>query len=110
MRCHPLLLIGMLGLIPFSLHADAAIANEDEGCSVGPQRSSIEFSHREPGGIGYPDGYTSMRYFGATPLGSQSFIPFLDLRAHLFNSAKWAANAGRGARYVFNSAALGFNA
>jgi len=59
---------------------------------------SITAAHKEPGGIGYKKGYTSLGVL-ISPKDYRWIVPFLDVRAHLFNDGKWAANAGAGIRY-----------
>lgn len=59
----------------------------------------LSIKHREPGGIGYPRGYTSLDLF-YTPSITENLYGFFDLRGHIFNDGKWAANAGIGARYL----------
>lgn len=71
----------------------------------------FEIRHREPGGIGYDDGYTSGELF-FSPMWNHDCQPFADLRIHLLNNGRWAGNAGAGFRYQFfdRALALGLNA
>ena len=55
----------------------------------------FELRHREPGGIGYNEGYTSGELF-FSPMWNDDFQPFADLRIHLLNNGRWAGNAGAG--------------
>lgn len=60
-----------------------------------------EFSlyHTTGKGPGYRCGYTTLQLDAAFYKGEAAFQPFTDLRVHLFNNGKWAANAGIGGRY-----------
>lgn len=55
--------------------------------------------HVEGKGLGYAEGYTSIGAFYAVPDLCETFIPFADLRGHIFNDSKFAATAGFGLRY-----------
>ena len=76
----------------------------------GPQPMRIAAKHIEPGGIGYNQGYTTLEGFFSPikPLGD-AWVPFLDLRGHIFNDGRPAANAGMGVRYVACSRVWGLN-
>ncbi len=66
-----------------------------------PPPLSFEVAHIEGKGIGYQTGYTSADFFLALPDSFQhSWVPFADLRGHVFDNGKLAANAGLGLRYV----------
>jgi hypothetical protein len=52
------------------------------------------FRHIEGGGIGYNHGYTTFEAFLAPGPESFRVMPFVDLRGHVFNDGKMAANAG----------------
>lgn len=60
-------------------------------------------------GIGYDHGYTTVETFLAPNPTSHTFIPFLDLRGHVFNDGKMAANAGIGLRKSLNCTVYGLN-
>ncbi len=60
---------------------------------------SFNLSHIEGKGLGYNTGYTSADLFYALPGVMSNFIPFVDLRGHLLDDGKWAANGGLGVRY-----------
>lgn len=74
-----------------------------------PFRSSL--SHTEGKWFDVDIGYTSFDGFVALGLGYQdAIIPFLDIRGHVFNDGKWAANVGGGLRYAIDSKSIvGFN-
>lgn len=76
-----------------------------------PQPMRIAARHIETGGIGYSQGYTTLEGFFSPvrPFGD-AWVPFLDLRGHLFNNGKPAANAGIGLRYLTCSRVWGANA
>jgi hypothetical protein len=54
--------------------------------------------HNEARGIGYDNGYTTLEAFGIYDGCGTHFMPFADVRAHLFNDGKWAGNVGIGER------------
>jgi hypothetical protein len=66
--------------------------------------------HIEAGGVGYNKGYTTLEAFLATDPSDWSVMPFLDLRGHVFNDGKLAANAGLGARATLGCRVYGLNA
>jgi hypothetical protein len=66
--------------------------------------------HIEAGGVGYNKGYTTLETFLATDPSNWSVMPFLDLRGHVFNDGKLAANAGLGARATLGCRVYGLNA
>ena len=66
--------------------------------------------HIDPGGIGYNQGYTTLEGFFPLYNGWDSWVLFLDARAHIFNNGRPACNAGLGTRYLTQSRAWGLNA
>lgn len=68
---------------------------------------SIGARHIENKGFGYNTGYTTLETFFAFPIGYSAVVPFIDLRGHLFNDGKWAANGGIGARTLQGSRIYG---
>lgn len=68
----------------------------------------ITIRHIDPHGIGYNQGYTTLEAFFAFTNGS-CYLPFLDVRGHIFNNGKPAANAGFGVRYLGSSRIWGIN-
>lgn len=78
-----------------------------EGSLLELSRASIR--HIEGGGIGYSQGYTTLDVFSATEPELFSATSFLDLRGHLFDNGKWAANAGFGTRKIFGCRSYGVN-
>lgn len=69
-----------------------------KGSEALPER--IGLSHTEGSGLGYSIGYSSLDLFLSQPLFNQTVVPFIDLRGHLFNNGKYAANAGFGLRFL----------
>jgi hypothetical protein len=59
--------------------------------------------HNEANGIGYKDGYTTLEAFGIYDGWGSGFMPFVDLRGHVFNNGKLAGNVGIGERTLFTS-------
>lgn len=92
------------------LTAQNANIENEELCPITSRVDRLSVSHREGGGIGYNKGYTSFDAFFSMP--SNNYFPFFDLRAHVFNDGKWAANAGFGVRKLLNNSPwiLGANA
>ncbi|MGH2612203.1 MAG: inverse autotransporter beta domain-containing protein, partial [Rhabdochlamydiaceae bacterium] len=64
--------------------------------------------HIEGKGIGYEKGYTSLDLLFA--LNNDRYIPFLDVRGHVFDDGKLAANAGIGLRSLWGCRSYGINA
>lgn len=74
-----------------------------QACEPDIQPYQIQVRHLEWEGIGYKEGYTTLQGFIA-PMQWGNYIPFFDLRGHVFNNGKFAANTGLGLRYIFDSA------
>lgn len=63
-------------------------------------------------GLGWRRGYTSAGvFFTPSYFANSRFVPFLDVRGHIFNNGKGAANVGLGLRYIISSwnTVLGIN-
>lgn len=76
-----------------------------------PRPMRITVRHIEAGGIGYNQGYTTLEgFFSPSKPFLDRCIPFLDVRGHVFNGGKYAANAGAGMRYLRSSRVWGWNA
>ncbi len=65
-----------------------------------PCPEHISVSHTEGKGLGYSKGYSSLDVFWSQPYASKKVVPYVDLRGHIFNDGKYAANAGFGFRYL----------
>ncbi len=76
-------------------------------CGKKPSPMHVTVRHIDPGGIGYNHGYTTLEGFFA--LHETSYVPFIDLRGHVFNDGRFAANAGFGLRWVSGCRSYGFN-
>ena len=77
--------------------ATLAQASGKSSCCNEIKHMRIDARHIEAEGIGYNQGYTTLETFLA-PDNDAVLVPFLDLRAHVFNNGKFAANAGVGGR------------
>lgn len=106
----------LLGCLLFNvLYAETAQGQEklsseiDEYAQSSIRTNRIQISHVEGPGIGYHEGYTSIKTFLTSRHESQ-WMPFWDLRAHLFNNEKLAANMGGGVRYRSDKRGLVFGA
>ena len=75
--------------------------------SKNPQSFRFSARHREANGIGYNQGYTSLDGFFIFE-SITNWYPFFDVRAHLFNNGKPAANLGFGLRYLPDTIAAVF--
>jgi hypothetical protein len=58
----------------------------------------VDVRHIESKGVGYNVGYTTLQGFGIYDGYGAAFMPFLDIRGHMFNNGKYAASAGIGER------------
>jgi hypothetical protein len=65
-----------------------------------PRAEHLSASHTEGKGQGYSKGYSSLDLFLSQPFSNRTLVPFLDLRGHIFNDGKYAANAGAGFRML----------
>ena len=74
--------------------------SDETSCIPGPRPELIRLRHIESKGLGYNKGYSSLDAFLTYPKWSGDFLPFVDLRGHVFNDGKTAANAGWGFRYL----------
>src|SRR5690348_1283897 len=70
---------------------------EESNCGRTPRPHRVEVKHLESKGIGYQEGYTSlMAFFPLVSSAEHRWIPYFDLRGHLFNDGEPAANVGLG--------------
>lgn len=94
-----------LGPIAFS----SIIYAQEDSCTSSVT-SRIGVRHKEPNGIGYNQGYSTLEIFGAPRyLTGVNVLPFIDARLHLFNDGRPAVNAGIGARYLKGNHVWGIN-
>ena len=91
------------GIASTSLYSQSA-------CFEGPLPYRVTGRHIEAKGIGYDQGYTSLDLF-LSPSDPYfcNWIPFLDLRGHIFDNGDPAANAGVGMRYIEGNSVFGAN-
>ncbi|MDR3624109.1 MAG: inverse autotransporter beta domain-containing protein [Chlamydiales bacterium] len=82
--------------------ASIAIANE-------PQHMRAGVRHIEGKGVGYNTGYTTIETFLAPSPQEFPTLPFVDLRGHIFDDGRWAANGGCGVRSWIGSRIYGLN-
>jgi hypothetical protein len=76
--------------VPFFLNAET---------TTDPIRVSAR--HIESKGIGYSQGYTTLEaFYASTEACGGTWIPFLDVRGHIFNNGRAAINSGVGIRYI----------
>jgi len=73
---------------------------EQKECLKANNPHRLELKHIESKGIGYNQGYSSLDAFFTGKEGD--YIPFVDLRGHVFNDGKWGTNVGVGTRYIFD--------
>ncbi len=103
-------LSSLFALTLCSVNADDFTRSRSDKCCVEqtplPMRASVRYT--SPFGIGYKQGYSTLEGFFSQIY--QEWIPFLDLRGHVFDNGKLACNAGIGARYLEGSRVWGFNA
>ena len=81
-----------------------------EYCSRDTQYLRTAVRHIEAGGIGYNKGYTTFDAFLALNPETCTLMPFVDLRGHVFDNGKGAANVGFGLRQIIGSKIYGINA
>ncbi len=96
-----------------ALCAVAYASHEETVCGESKKPIRITARHIEANGVGYDQGYTTVEGFltSTHPFGKwEQWVPFLDLRGHVFNNGKMAANAGLGCRYIASSTVFGVNA
>lgn len=84
----------VLALCAFSLEVMAY------DCCLLPFLGEVRIRHLEPKGLGYTKGYSSLDLQVMAHNQLCGFTPVLDLRGHIFNDGKLAANAGVGLRFL----------
>lgn len=97
-----------IALTPFLLNAAMPAKNtqsqttENGECLSPLHVMHADVRHTESKGVGYNKGYTTLEWFGIYDC-NPNFMPFLDLRGHVFNDGQLAANVGLGERTVMSS-------
>lgn len=87
-----------IGLFSLGLCCVSGFAEEQT-----PRPEHVSASHTEGKGLGYSKGYSSLDLFLSQPFSSRTMVFFTDLRGHVFNDGKYAANAGMGFRVLTRS-------
>jgi hypothetical protein len=107
LRCIVVLCLGLFALswevVASDAHHTTKECSPDLSPGLHPER--VRLSHIEGRGIGYNRGYSSLDLFFTVPTHQNHVVPFLDLRGHIFNNGKLAANAGLGVRWLTPSIA-----
>jgi hypothetical protein len=85
-----------------SQQQDSYTQSQDSECHSPYHRMHVGVRHTEARGVGYEEGYTTVEGFGIYD-HNPYFMPFLDLRGHVFNNGKLAGNVGIGERTVIPS-------
>jgi hypothetical protein len=94
-----------------SRQLDGTSFHQSEEKCQGPRPLWASMRYTTPEGIGYKSGYTTVEGFFAFKTSlKDAWVPFLDLRGHVFDNGKLAANAGLGLRYIARSRVYGMNA
>jgi trimeric autotransporter adhesin len=94
----------------FATGKSPASSLETDECTEGKRHYRWAVRHIEKGGIGYNQGYTTLEGFFAPDPDQWTLMPFLDLRGHVFDNGKMAANTGAGIRGIWGCRAYGLNA
>jgi hypothetical protein len=79
-----------------------SLNHQETSCQTPFNVMHVDVRHTESKGVGYKDGYTTIEGFGIYDR-CPSFMPFLDLRGHVFNDGKLAGNVGLGERSCLSS-------
>ncbi len=102
-------------LLALGLHASDVRAKDlsqktPPSCGNSPRPMRLTLRHIEGEGVGYNQGYTTLEGFFAPLMPwKDHWVPFLDLRGHVFNNGKFAANTGIGMRYLTDTRIWGAN-
>ena len=97
-------------LISFDSTEKTEAEQKASDCGKGPRHNRLNVSYTSPKGIGYNTGYTTLAgFFAPNHFYKDAWIPFLDIRGHVFDNGKFAANAGVGLRYLESSRVWGGN-
>jgi len=86
--------------LTLSLLALTALTAQECCDMCGPDTIVVSAQHRFGRGVGYKHGYSSLDFFFAPAEQGCWGLPFFDVRGHVFDNGKWAANAGLGWRYL----------
>ncbi len=72
-------------------------------CRSSFHKMNAGIRHTERRGVGYQTGYTTLEGFFNITDRNSSFIPFVDLRGHVFDDGRFAGNVGIGERTALTS-------
>jgi trimeric autotransporter adhesin len=109
-KIFPCIALSVSVLFQQTLFCAQSTERSKEDCGAVEHAERVTLRHIEAGGIGYNKGYSTLEGFFTNPHSLKtSVIPFVDLRGHVFNDGKFAANAGAGVRYL-TSRVWGLNA
>ncbi len=78
-------------------------------CKLGVYTKKAGLRYSQGAGVGYGHSYSTIEGFFSTDHCEGGWSPFLDLRGHMFNNLRYAANAGVGLRCTTHSIAWGIN-
>lgn len=113
MRTSPFFATSLLAcsiLTAFPWHPYKIASPSPKNCDIQVQPQWVDLRHIEANGVGYNQGYSTLEGFFTLPRSlDKNYIPFLNLRGHIFNDGKLAANTGIGLRYL-SSLVWGINA
>jgi len=102
--------ISLLGsLLCFTATAFALDSSSTDSCTSSTKHYRASIKHIEGGGVGYNQGYTTFQTFLALDPDKYLLMPFMDLRGHVFDNGKFAANAGVGFRMIGKGRVYGAN-
>lgn len=88
---------------PAPMPSPAPKKEREMGCATPYHAMNVGVRHDEARGVGYKQGYTTLEGFFTSDGWSESTLPFLDLRFHVFNNGRLAGNAGLGVRSLLTS-------
>ncbi len=104
------LLAGFLSTKKKQVEEPSKIEKKASDCGDGPRHNWVNVRYTSPKGIGYNTGYTTLAgFFAPTHFYNDAWVPFLDLRGHVFDNGKLASNVGVGVRYLSSSRIWGGN-
>ena len=104
------LALSVASFTTISAFSNEIITPSSQICQEGKKHNRISVRHIEGGGIGYSQGYTTLEGFFAPDPQKLLLMPFLDIRGHVFDHGKMAANAGLGFRGIWGARTYGLNA
>ncbi len=86
------------------------VEKSNSDCLDGPRHNWVNVRYTSPKGIGYNTGYSTLQgFFSPSHFYKDDWLPFLDVRGHVFDNGKLASNVGAGVRYLSCSRIWGGN-